>query len=431
MNGIQRCVLGLLIALGSCGFAHAQMWINEIYFDPPGSSGDLVYEYIELRGAPSASLADHYLVFLENERSDIANPGEIEAVFDLGSLASPALGESGYLTLRQAGNQYSELAPGGNHAENTLVSFTWGSGAETSSVGFTDEFNNGVLENSGFTAMLVKNLGGATTAPRIPDAAIGELIDLDVDDDNELDGDSIYASWEVLDSIGVNSEASDLDGFLYAPVNFGPGTPEGGANVPAGAIFVDLGFEIEYIGRWGDSVGNAAEDWFASNVTNDDLAGYDGGTDYRQSGDPHGIGAENQTVETSQGVPYGNIVTGSLGASNLFILDGDFNPTYDGDEWQFDGVVGGEDYLTWQSHFGFGDGLYATRQHGDATGDRRVGGDDLQKWASHFGDRLNESPAERPSATATPEPSAASLGAAAWLVVAAHRLKRRTKLASR
>ena len=366
-----------------------QMFINEIYLDPPGSSGDLVFEYIELRGIPNASLTDHYLIVLENETSATANPGEIEAVFDLGSLGTPFLGANGFLTLRQAGGNYAVFDSQANNLINDLASFTWGSGPSTSSVGFTDEGNNGVLENSGGTFMLIKNNGGTATRPFIPELP-NPLIDLDVNDDNELDSDTILASWTILDSIGINGEASDINGVLYSPINFSAGTPEGGGRVPAGATFIDAGFEIEYFGRWGNSTGSTAADWHVSNLTNDNASGFDGTGDFRQSAEPHGINASNQFVETSQGVPYGTIITGTLGAANLFIEDGDFDAVYDGEQFVFDGDVDGRDFLTWQRNFGFGlDGMgvpkYATRRHGDANNDRVVDSADLAIWAANYG----------------------------------------------
>jgi hypothetical protein len=365
--------------------ASAQMWINEVYLDPPGSLDNFL-EYIEIRGTPGASLADHYLIVLENEFSPTSTPGQIEAVFDLGSLGTPFLGANGFLTLRQAGNTYNDLDPLSTNLQNTAVGATWGSGA-FSSVGFTYEGNNGVLENSGGTFMLIKNNGGTATAPRITTPI---LIDLDADNDNELD-DSIYMqNWTILDSVGINSEASENDGYLYAPINFSPGTPDGGGNVPAGATFVAVGFEIEYFGRWGNSTGSTAADWHVTNLTNDPLSGFDGPTDFRQAGDPHGIAASNQFVESNQGVPYGTIITGTMGSENLFIADGDFDAVFDGEQFVFNGVVDGRDFLHWQRNFGFGlNGAgvprFATRRHGDANGDRVVDGADLAIWQANYG----------------------------------------------
>ena len=416
---VTRTLALLVLASVTSANSEAEIYINEIFFDPPGSSGDLFGEYVELRGDPNMDLTDHYLIFLENETGTAtSDPGEIDYVFDLGSLSTPRLGSNGYLLLRQAGNFYggagnvSEVAPGTTDLVNTITSdgFRWADDFGGSSVGFSGEAGKNILENSGFTAMLIRNNGTPADAPFIPSDP-NNLIDLDEDDDNELDPDGPLANWTVLDSIGVNSEAGDINGFLYAPINFSPGTPAGGGNVPAGAEFVDVGFEIEHIARWGDSTGSDVNDWHAFNLTNDSDSGFDGPDDYRQAGDPHGIDEPGQYVETSQGVPYGTYLTDNLGSSNYFVLDGDVNPTFDGEEYVFDGVVDGLDFLAIQRNFGFGVGLgptsgaTATRQHGDTNNDRTVNGDDFLVWADNYGSSL----ATTVNGTVVPEPSAALL----------------------
>lgn len=401
LRRVSQLVLLLLTMLATSP-SWAQMWINEVFLDPP-SSLDSTREYIELRGTPGASLADHFLIVLENEVSATANPGAIEAIFDLGSLATPFLGANGFLTLRQAGNPYIDLDPLATNLANTAVGATWGSGPQ-SSVGFTDENNDGILENSGGTFMLIKNNGGTATVPTI--AGI-DLIDLDADDDNELDDNLFLQNWTILDSIGINGESSDIGGYLYASINFSPGTPDVGPHVSQGATFVDVGFEIEYFGRWGNSTGSTAADWHVANLTNDSAAGYDGPADYRQSGDPHGIDALDQYVESNQGVPYGTNITGTLGGENYFVADGDFDPTFNGEEFVFDGDIDGRDFLVWQRKFGYGpdqSGVpqFATRRHGDANGDRVVDGADLALWQANYG---NGSQAFSAARVAIPEPT--------------------------
>lgn len=356
----------------------AQVLINEIYLDPPGGA-DRFSEYIELRGEPELSLVNYYLVFLENEFSDTADPGVIENIFDFSSIgeSGTSLGTNGYLTIRQGFNPYQTIAPGTTDLVNTGSTFTFGS-TGTSTVGHSDESDTGVMENSGFTAILLKvdTLSGGV-AP-----VLGQ--DLDEDDDNELDLATGAGHWAILDSIGVNSEADDIDGFLYAPVNFSAGEPEGGFHVPVGAEVFNIYAEIEYLGRWGDSTGSTVADWHASNLTNEGAAGFAGPDDFRQAGDPHGIGNANQFVESSQGLPYGALVTGSLGAPNRFVRDGDY--TYDPAADAFDEVVDGEDLAVWEAHYGFGVGLgvtvgaTATREHGDGNRDRTVNGADLLVW---------------------------------------------------
>lgn len=83
-KGLQGLLaIGLFLSLA--GPIPAELYINEIFFDPPGS-GDNSQEYIELRGTPGMSLDNHYLIFLEseNDRLDTKNPGQVEVKFDLG-----------------------------------------------------------------------------------------------------------------------------------------------------------------------------------------------------------------------------------------------------------------------------------------------------------------------------------------------------------
>ncbi|QDT01163.1 hypothetical protein [Adhaeretor mobilis] len=388
--------------------ADAQVYINEIYFDPPGSTGEKVFEYIELRGTPSESLAGQYLIFLENESSETANAGVIENIFDL---TTRSLGTNGFLTLRQAAsdNFYGGMEPAGTTVlVNTGSGLTFGSGP-TSTIGHSDIEGTGVIENSGFTAMLIDI--GTGTAP-----LLGQ--DLDVGDDGMSD-DTFPAEWTTLDSIGINSEVSEIDGRLYAPINFSHGVPEEGGNVEPGAVFIDTDYEIEYIGRWGNSTGSTAADWHATNLTADSNTGSAGSPDFRQSGTFHDppLGVDN-FVETTQGVPYGMQLANTLGAPNLFILDGDFE--YDSASGTFDNDVDGGDFLAWQRGFGFeltsedGEANDATRQHGDTPNaegifDRIVDTQDLAVWASHYGETYTP-PSSAASSTsslaAVPEPAA-------------------------
>jgi hypothetical protein len=212
-----------------------------------------------------------------------------------------------------------------------------------------------------------------------------------------------------LDSIGVNGEAGDINGVLYGAVNFSAGTPEGGGNHPPDTFFVDVGFEIEYVARWGESTGSTPADWHASNLTDDGGSGSEGPPDFRQAGEPHGFAAEGQFVETSQGVPYGTQLLASLGSPNFAIRDGDYNPTFDDQrqEFVFDGVVDGADLLAWQRWYGFGEGGWATREHGDGSLNRTVDDADLGVWERAFG----AAPAAGIAATlSVPEPASVVCG---------------------
>lgn len=252
-------------------------YINEIYIDPPSGS-DVINEYVELRGTPGMSLDDHYLIFIENENNaaNTGNPGEIEMVFNLNGLT---MGANGFLISRQAGNSYSVAA-------------------ETTELGYV-----GQSENSGFTAMLIKTDGTPGMVPV-------KGFDLDVGN-NGLDHVNGRAGWTILDSIGIFSENGEAAfGRLYGKINFGP---ENSTNIEPGATYVSVGFEIEYAGRWGNSTGHAASDWHVSNLTDSALAGFQDQGDFRQSADPHG----SANVESNQNVPYGTVITGTLGAPNI------------------------------------------------------------------------------------------------------------------
>ncbi len=262
------------------------VYINEIFFDPP-ASGDSIYEYIELRGTPNMSLDNYYLMFVENE-NDVFNTGhagEVERVIDLNGYS---VGSNGFVIVRQTGGYNYSVAPG-----------------------TTELTYDGVIENSGFTAMLIKNNGGAGSAPYVDDL---NPIDLDTGNDG-LDVASGNIEWDIKDSIGIHSESDEPEyGILYGAVNFGPG-PSPLTEAYTGNYYQSLrpnqsNFEIEYVGRWGNSTGSDEQDWHVSNLTDD--TPFTNMGDFRQSADPHG----STNVESNHGVPYGTNITGTLGAPN-------------------------------------------------------------------------------------------------------------------
>lgn len=77
-----------------------------------------------------------------------------------------------------------------------------------------------------------------------------------------------------------------------------------------------------------------------------------------------------------------------------------------------DGTVGGEDFLTWQQNFGTPDPL---QSDGDADGDGSIDGDDLTVWQNQYG--------PVPMIGAVPEPSSLMVGLSSLLMLA---LRRRT-----
>ncbi len=399
--------------------AQAEIYINEIFLDPGGAGQDDRDEYIELRGTPGMSLANHYLIFIEAEdnRFDTGGAGLIENIFSFGddpltsaveepfTLGTDDGNGNGFLTIRQKGSLYTAPPTGVTDLINTGSGVGYGNGA-TSSIRAQDESDPlddntvGRLENGGWTAMLIRDDSGAN-AP-----FLGQDLDQGNDglDPASNDVGDWNDHWTILDSIAMTEPGEGGNARYYGAVNYGNeypgqplppilGGPEMVPDIEPGAVYVPVGFEIEYLGRWGDSTGQTPDDWHVSNLSDDPLTGSSGvpGTggipDWRQAGDPHGVGALAQFVETTQGVPYGTALTTTIGSSNLFILDGDFGVP--------DGDVDGDDLAVWEANLGFGigddgfffsgsDGPTATRTHGDADNNRIVDLFDLMRWQRNF-----------------------------------------------
>ena len=396
----------------------AELYINEIFLDPGGAGSDSVDEYIEIRGdVPSMSLEDHYLIFLENEMDEfgVGDAGIIEHIFDFniannGSIAQ--LGSNGFLLLRQKFSRY--VASQINTDATDLVNagagglIGYGNGA-TSTIGSSDlpsggTVSTGALENSGFTAMIIRNDSGS--AP-----TLGQ--DLDVGNDG-LDNANGAAGWTILDSVGIFSEADETEtGRLYGKVNFGvqdpgfPVPPGFEANIEDDAVFELLDYEIEYIARWGNSTGSTIEDWHASNLTDKLASGSQGVTslaDWRQSGDPHPTNDNDDStpapqpgfIESNKGVPYGTKLTTTLGGPNY--ITGDFNG---------DGVVNAADYTVWRDTLNQ-TGTEQNHPAADPNHDFVVDGADYAIWASSFGSPSTPS-ASLALISSVPEPSAGLL----------------------
>src|SRR5262249_46802467 len=152
---------------------------------------------------------------------------------------------------------------------------------------------------------------------------------------------------------GIHGEADEANGRLYGTVNFGQAPT---ANIEPGAQYWGGGYEIEYIGRWGNSTGHTLADWHATNLSDRTIQGYfppssgivPGAVDYRQSGHLHDppVGADD-FVESSQFVPYGTPLATTLGAPN-YPLNLDRLP------WDYNGngVVDSADYTVWRDSVG-------------------------------------------------------------------------------
>ncbi len=457
VHGTLIRAAGLSFALALSGMfadsARAELYINEIYFDPPHSSGDLNQEYIELRGTPGMALDNHYLILLENENTSLDNgtAGQVEFIVDLNGRS---MGSNGFLTLRQNGSPYTHIAPGTTDLKNTGPSASWGTSPANNSIGVSS--TSGIIENSGFTAMLIDKGTGVVPTLGLP-------LDGMVDNDSNaatirdgLDYETGQPGWSIVDSIGVFSEIKEMEfGRTYAPINFGPEL-DGQVvsfvetatstffqdysvhpNLSPGQTYVGVGAEIELIARYGNSTGSTEHDWVASNVTDDASDGWVSADDgFLQSGsDPHGLprdpaagttytgisfGKGYLESESSQYVPYGTNMTNTLGADNYplnqSVLPWDFNG---------DGTVNAADYTVWRNSLGqtdpTGSGIAGNPNRSGSIDEK-----DYEIWKYHFGESLPMSEGSGSVASiGLPEPASLLLALAGILAVTAFRSRTR------
>lgn len=239
-----------LVAMGTYSL-HAQVYINEVLANPPGSDSTATAgnELFELRGTPNLSLTGYYLLSIEGQG---AASGDVNQFFDFTGVT---LGANGYLFGRQFGSPYTTVDPGATLLANATGQ-GWGQAntATGSSVGHSSDGTQVDLENSA-TTMLLINIG-AGAAPTL-------TTDVDTDNNGVLD---LPAGWTVVDSVGIMDGVSALAAdFSYGAVTLrlgGVGTAVSGTliDVPGSGT----GF---YVGRIGESTGSTAADWFGSVVT--------------------------------------------------------------------------------------------------------------------------------------------------------------------
>ncbi len=396
--------------------ASAQLYINELFFNPGGGASDVRDEFIEIRGETGASLENTYLIFIENEDDELnlGPAGILENVFDLSGYS---LGSNGFLAIRQKFNRYSgdqvnpfatQLVNSGPNKPGSGVNAFPGFGnnlGEGSTVGASDEDGGdqapttGAMENSGFTAMLIRN-----------DSGLAPIVGFDLDIGNDgLDVATGQPGWTILDSVGIFGEIDETEtGILYGMVNYGVADQlliDSGfvPRIPEGTEFQLVNYELEYIGRWGNSTGHAVGDWHISNLTDNPgsgSSGVNGNTgplDLRQSGDPHPADDGNPAtappqpakIESNRNVPYG-VKLLTVGGPNY--LTGDYN---------HDGIVDTADYTVWRDTQGTA-GSEAAHPAADGNHDFAVNSTDYGIWASVYGSP-NASPALSES---IPEPFA-------------------------
>ena len=435
---VGMAVLAISLAALLVNSAKAELYINEIFFDPGGKFSDTENEFIELRGTPNMSLANTYLIFLENEDTSThdGTTGQVDNIFDL---SNQSMGSNGFLTLRQNGTRYPSPAPGTTDLvnEGPGAGVGWGSGG-TSLVGASDSGGDGVIENRGFTAMLINK--GAGPAPVLGMALDGnvnndnaELVDgLDPTPHDGLDYPTGQPGWTIVDSIGIHAAAEAYYGRTYAQVNFGtlqvgtevlPGIIFDTPNIEPGATYTGLGYEIEYIARWGNSTGQTPDDWHLTNLTDKAASGSDQSyPDWRQScvdgpgchpvddGNPLTPPPLGLPTESNKGVPYGTQLMNDIGAPNFLL--GDYNK---------DGYVNAADYTVWRDTVGL-TGSNSLQLAADANHDYVVGPEDYDAWKAHFGQPFAPGAGSGSSSLATfgvPEPNSLIIALAGTIAVVA------------
>src|SRR6266536_3467961 len=191
--------LWLCLVLAPVATVRADLWINEILLNPPGP--DSTNEYVELRGTPNLVIQDGtYLLSVEGDAE--GDPGTVQNIFDL---SGRRVGQNGFLVLLQKFHRYRPN-PLCAVVTNADTGQGWGSGS-SSSVGHRGENGQIELENASCTLFLVHT----ANPPSIGD-------DIDQDDDGVPDS-SNFASWTILDSVGLldNDGAGDI---AYGFINF-------------------------------------------------------------------------------------------------------------------------------------------------------------------------------------------------------------------
>lgn len=343
---------------GGASTAHALPLISEIFLNPPGGNDtNNGLEYIELMGAPNASLDGYYILILESEESVTNDPGRIDNVFNLSGMT---FGSNGYMALAMKDTRYpvlagannvmedadfdiltpaiaatptvaeskKTLASGGNayiQRTSTATARGFGGSGNYSSIGHAKNSalaDDADIEAGGSTTWLihVDLLVPGTSAP-VPGITAAENIDADangiIDPFTALNG---RAGWTIIDSIGMIGEVGELvDNRLYGAVNFGPGAL--GLGSTSTGVYVDTGaelFELEYAGRVSDGPG--ADAWVISNLTDNAASGYTSALrNYGISGN-HALlnDPEVYVGSTAQPVnfPYGFDLTTTIGGPN-------------------------------------------------------------------------------------------------------------------
>ncbi len=222
--------------------AQAELLINEILFNPPGL--DSTNEYIELRGTPNLVIPEGtYLVSIEGD-SD-GNPGTVQNLFNLSGLR---IGQNGFLVLLQKFHRYRPN-PLSTVITNSDSGQGWGSGS-SSSVHHRGEDGQNELENASCTFFLIQT----DMEPSIGD-------DIDSGNNGVPDG-AEFASWTILDSVGILDNDGDGD-IAYGKINFRRDRAPGNDASASGNV-VPVPFTAAYVARNGNSTDWTPTNWVAS-----------------------------------------------------------------------------------------------------------------------------------------------------------------------
>lgn len=131
----------------------ADVNINEVLFNPPGTNGDR--EFIELKGTPNANLAGITLLYIDGDAGSV---GKIQEVIDLGDLdgRSVALGTNGIALIHEQDRpqDYQPLPANATNRDSLNLSFQTGTATfllvtnyqNTSGDSDLDDDNNGILD---------------------------------------------------------------------------------------------------------------------------------------------------------------------------------------------------------------------------------------------------------------------------------------------
>jgi hypothetical protein len=215
-------------------------WINEIFFNPPGST-DAPNEYIEIRGTPNSVLPQGtYLISIEGNTNN--NAGSIQNVFDL---SGRAIGGNGFLVLLQNSNSYAA------HPHASVVVNTngagWGHGSSSTVAHRGRNSSRTDLENPSITYMLIQS----SLAP-------ANEADIDADNDGVPESPT-FATWTVLDAVGL-LDNTGLGDVAYGLINF---RRNPAATVMPGSTVVGISFTPDYVARSSNTTGWAASAWIA------------------------------------------------------------------------------------------------------------------------------------------------------------------------